>query len=191
MTFQKLTASVSDTDILINFGKIDRLDVIDLLFDKIVVPKKITEELVRIDRHQYTKVHRKTYDTQSGFEFQDRHKDKVLNRLARDTIEYYREIIGPGEAECAGYAKASNIDIIISDNYTEFEELEEEFIMLTHRDLIFLCFNHNLLTRKDAEALFSLINQNLDRPTKITFDEWHDRSITRMHEKGWNKILGV
>lgn len=189
--YQKLKASVSDADILINFGKVDKLDIIELLFDEVIVPKKVFEELVRKDRFQYTKVYRRTYDTNSVFKAKDRSKDKLLNRLARVTISYYGDYIGPGEAECTGYAKALDIKIIISDNYTEFEEMEKEFIMLTHRDLLVLCLKHEKIQRSEAETIFTAINQNLQYPSRYNFDEWFDKSINRMYEKGWNGILGI
>ena len=60
----------------------------------------------------------------------DRKKDKSINILAKDIIEEMRKVIGPGESECAGYAHALRIPIIISDNYTEFKWMDE-FITLT------------------------------------------------------------
>ena len=35
---KKYTAAISDTDILINLAKVDRLDLLSLLFSKIIIP---------------------------------------------------------------------------------------------------------------------------------------------------------
>ena len=188
MSFKKYKGAVSDTDILINLGKAEELQ---LLFEKIIIPQKILDEMLKNEREQYTKVFRLTNDFDCIFIRKDKTEDRKLYFLSRDVIEHYNHFVGPGEAECAGYASALGIDIIISDNYTEFQYMDDQFIMLTHRDLLFLCIEHQLLSKEDAKYIFEKINQNLKYPSSISFEQFLDRSFTRIYEKGWSKKLAL
>ena len=71
-----------------------------------------------------------------------------------------RKVIGPGESECAGYAHALRIPIIISDNYTEFKWMGE-FITLTHRNILALCVYFGNIEQSEAEDIFNRINSQL------------------------------
>ena len=41
---KKHKIAISDTDILINLAKIDRLDLLDLLFDEIIIPHYVYDK---------------------------------------------------------------------------------------------------------------------------------------------------
>jgi hypothetical protein len=71
------------------------------------------------------------------------------------------------------------IPIIISDNYTEFKWLDE-FITLTHNNILALCVYFGEITKSEAEDIFNKINDNLTRPTGDTFED--------QYRKAFNKI---
>lgn len=130
--------AISDTDILINLAKVNRLDVLDYLFKKIIIPQYVYDfEIKKKAGRYYSTINHAINKDGSIFRVLDRKKDKSINILAKDIIEEMRKVIGPGESECAGYAHALRIPIIISDNYTEFKWMDE-FITLTHGNILTL-----------------------------------------------------
>ncbi len=183
--------AISDTDILINLAKIKRLDILGFLFEKIIIPHYVYEREIKTKAGiYYSVIVQEINKDGSIFEILNRKKDAALNGLSKRMIEEKKKLIGPGESECAGYATALRIPIIISDNYTEFKWLEE-FITLTHRNILTLCVYFNDMTKEDAEEIFNRINSKLTRPTQNTFDDFYNKSINDFRKKGWNKYLRI
>jgi predicted nucleic acid-binding protein len=191
---KKLQATVSDSDILINLVKIDRLDVLESLFNQIIVPKYIlNRELTKIHRPAYTQVYRKTNVQNGTFQLKDREKDKALDLLAKPVIEHYDGYIGPGESECAGYASALGIGIIVSDNTNDFAELEEEFIMLTHVDVLVLLVKFEIMSVEDAKAVYDAVNAMKEEKYRFsaTFEQQINIRLKRIRMHGWDQFLGL
>jgi predicted nucleic acid-binding protein len=135
----RYVGAISDTDILINLARVDRLDVLEYLFKEIIIPQYVYDvEINKKAGKYFSIINRAINKDESIFRVLDRKKDKSIDILAKDVIEDRRKVIGPGESECAGYAYALRIPIIISDNYTEFKWMED-FITLTHRNILALC----------------------------------------------------
>ena len=44
---KKYKAAISDTDILINFAKIERLDILEKIFEKVIVPYYVYDKELR------------------------------------------------------------------------------------------------------------------------------------------------
>lgn len=188
----KYTGAISDTDILIHFAKIERLEILELLFEEIVVPYFIyDDELKRKAGIFYSRIKEYIMREDSIFVIKDRKKDSILNKLSRDVIEDKKKIVGPGESECAGYASALGIPIIISDNHTEFKYLDDEFILLNYSNILTLCVYNKYLSWKEAEDAFEKIKSNMDRPTSLTFNDVYNRSLRRFKEKEWDEYLGL
>ena len=130
--------AISDADILINLARVNRLDISEILFEKIIIPQFVYDiEIKKNAGKYYGVIYRAIHKNGSIFQVVDRKKDVSINMLARHIIEEKKKVIGPGESECAGYAQALRIPII-SDNYTEFKWLDE-FITLTHTNILALC----------------------------------------------------
>lgn len=188
---QKYTAAISDTDILINLAKVDRLDILSLLFSKIIIPYFVYDyELRKKTGIYFSKIEAEINKKNSIFEIVNREDDSVVNRLAIPVIQKKKDSIGPGESECAGYASALRIPIIISDNHTEFAWLAE-YITLTHNNIISLCIYFKLMSASEGEEIFNDINDLLSRPTRLTFDLVYTKSFKRFNDSGWNKYLGI
>ena len=183
--------AISDTDILINLAKVDRLDILECLFKEIIIPQYVYDiEIRRNAGKYYSIINHAINKAGSIFKVLDRKKDKSIDILAKDIIEDMRKVIGPGESECAGYAHALRIPIIISDNYTEFKWMDD-FITLTHRNILALCVYFGDIERDEAEDIFSRINSQLSYPTQDTFDEQYRKSMNRFNKNGWNSYLGI
>lgn len=189
---KKYKAAISDTDILINLAKVDKLNILELVFSRIVIPYYVYNKELR-DRAKslFCKIEEEINRQYSIFEVIDRNKDFATNKLAKPTIEEYKKYVGPGESECAGYAEAFRIPIIISDNSTEFQWMDDRYIMLTHIDILVICTKFKLLSDIEADKIYSDINNLLTHPSSITFDTRYSRSLKSIGDKGWNEPLGL
>lgn len=189
---KKHKIAISDTDILINLAKIDRLDLLDLLFDEIIIPHYVYDkELSKKAGKLFRKINLKINDDDSIFKVVDRKKDFVINKLAEPIIREKYNYIGKGESECAGYASAIGTSIIVSDNKSDFKWLDDEYIMLTHNNILAICVNRNLITNEEAENIYTSINDTLSNPSSLNFSQVYSKSISRFKKKGWDNILGI
>ena len=124
------------------------------------------------------------------FEIINREDEFILNSAAKLVINDKKNYVGPGESECAGYASALGIPIIISDNCTEFKWLDE-YILLTHNNILSLCVHFKYLTMLEAEEIFKKINSMLSHPTSIDFSRIYNKSMDIFKENGWSQYLGI
>ena len=188
----KYRGAISDTDILINLAKGDCINLLELLFDEIVVPQIILDvELRKKAGVNYSKIVQAISDDNSIFKVVDRRNDRLVNNIAEEVIQEKKKLIGPGESECAGYATALGIPIIISDNYTEFKWLEEDYITLTHCNILTLCEYFDYISKESAANTFNNINSTLTRPTTLSYESLYYKSIRKFKENGWCDYLGI
>ena len=114
----KYIGAVSDTDILINLAKVNRLNILNHLFEQIIIPQYIFDyEIKRRAGKSYSVIVQTLNEDGTIFRIVDREKDVALNGLSKEIIEEKKNLIGPGESECAGYAMALRIpmnSIIVS-----------------------------------------------------------------------------
>lgn len=187
----KYAGAISDADILINLAKVNRLDVLEILFKEIIIPQFVYDiEIKKNAGRYYSEIYKAVHKDGSIFKIVDRKKDISINILARDIIDDKRKLIGPGESECAGYAQALRIPIIVSDNHTEFKWLDE-FITLTHNNILALCVYFNQMTRNEAKDIFNQINDKLTYPTQDTFEDQYRKTFIRFGRNGWKEYLGI
>ena len=79
---------------------------------------------------------------------------------------------------------------IISDNYTEFKWMDE-FITLTHRNILALCVYFGDIEHSEAEDIFNQINGQLSYPTQDTFDDQYRKAMKRFSKNSWEAYLGI
>jgi len=183
--------AISDADILINLARSNKLNILELLFKEIIIPQFVYDNEIKKNAGRYYGVIKDALKKDGSiFKIVDRKKDISINILARDIIEDKKKVIGPGESECAGYAQALRIPIIISDNYTEFKWLDE-FITLTHNNILALCVYFGEITKCEAQKIFDEINSMLTHPTKDSFDNQYRKALIRFEENGWKGYLGL
>lgn len=187
----RLKAALSDTDILIHLASGDQLDILDKLFDKIVIPWAVyNDELPRKAKDQLDKIKSYINSTSSVCEVINRENDTALNVAALPIISDKRIFCGKGESECAGYAYAMNIPIIISDNTRDYRHFPE-YIMINYIDLLSINIEHKFIEYEEAEKIFNIINNKLEYPTGKTFDRLYSDAIKRFIDNGWCKTLGM
>ena len=195
MTFIKLRASVGDTDFLINVTKSGRIDIFENLFNEVIIPAYIAErEMINhgSDERYFLKKY-KRLNPMSPIVFKDREKEgKLYNKIALTEFRKMLEEIDKGEAECCGYARASNTNIILSDNKRDYPEMENAgYILLGHREILTLNVFYGLMTRSDCETIYNSINTSLSAPSAFDFNEIYDRALNRIRTNGWNKHLNI
>lgn len=188
---KKLKAAVSDTDILIHLATGNRLDTIGMLFEEIIIPWYIYDHELKKKAGAYLSMIQ-TYINSQGSVCRviNREQDAALNVAAIPTINDKKIFCGKGESECAGYAYALKIPIIVSDNKNDFRHFQE-YIMLRYTDLLALCIHHGLFRYEEAKEIFFNINNKLEYPTGMSFDRILKDSDLRFKTNGWTSILGI
>lgn len=177
---KKYRAAISDTDILINFAKVNRLDILELLFEEITIPYYVYEKEIKSKAKRNLAVINSKINENKVFKVLNRENNRVINRIAKPIIDEMYNYIGRGESECAGYATALGTSIIVSDNTSDFKWLENEsYAPLTHNNILSICLYFNLIDRCEAEEVFNLINSNLEHPTSKSFDDVYKCSIKK------------
>jgi predicted nucleic acid-binding protein len=147
----KLTAAISDTDILIHLFETENLHIIEMLFESIYVPRQVMRELQRQNKNVSYFVRRNSnqrniYVNTENPEFDQ--FDKIAKRKAQEVIAY----IDRGEAHCVGYSYAMGIPIVISNNRAEFEVMEKFVIPLNFPRILFVIEKKGMIKREEAEV---------------------------------------
>ncbi len=102
----RYAGAISDADILINLARVNRLDILELLFRKIIIPQFVYDiEIKKNAGMCYSVINQAVHEDGSIFRIADRKKDLSLNMLAKGIIEDKKKLMGSGESECAGYAQ--------------------------------------------------------------------------------------
>ena len=186
----KYKAAISDADILIHLAKADEIDVLSFLFTEIVIPQYVFNREIQGKAGSCLPVILKHIESGSLFRIIDREKDIMINRLARPVIEDKRLVVGRGESECAGYAAALGIPIILSNNSSEFKWLNEN-VMLTYYDVLTLNVHFGHTPLEIAAATYEKINGILDLPSGKDFARRQKEAFKSIHDNGWNVPLGL
>jgi hypothetical protein len=191
----KFHAAVSDTDILIDLYKCNSYNILNLLFDKIVIPEYIFEkELKRVVSRSkdisFYEMKKYFEDPESPFEIiYDKEVNGYTKATKRALKEERQDIAGPGEVECACYAKASGIDFVVSNNHTEFIYLNDIAVMLSYYHILTICVIHKKITIEEGERLYNLVNNTKASPSTHTFSFKMKKSWEYFMESGYLKIL--
>ena len=67
----------------------------------------------------------------------------------------------------------------------------DDFITLTHRNILALCVYFGNIKQSEAEEIFNRINNQLIYPTQDTFNDQYKKSMRRFYKKGWEAYLGT
>ena len=67
----------------------------------------------------------------------------------------------------------------------------DEFITLTHGNILTLCVYFGNIEQSEAEDIFDRINSQLTYPTQDTFDDQYRKAMRRFSRNGWERYLGI
>ena len=186
----KYVAAISDADIMIHLAKADELDILRYLFTKIIIPQYVLEREIKRKAGTCLPVILRCIEAGTLFQVLDRQTDYVLNKLAEPIIEDKRAVVGRGESECAGYAAALGIGIIISDNCNEFKWLSEN-VMLTYYDILVLNVHFGYMDQETASNKYEKINAILGQSSGISFKRRQLKTFENIQENNWEVPLGL
>lgn len=191
----KFEAAISDTDILLDLFKSDSFQILDLLFHKIYIPEFIYEkELTRVARRHkdisLDELKSELEDKGGPFEIvYESDLDLVTKNVKKALFQERKDIAGPGEVECACYAKASNINFVVSNNHTEFRFLNDIAVMLSYYHVLSICVFHNKIDEESATSLYNKVNQIKSRPSSHSFEKKLDMSWEYFCENKYLEVL--
>lgn len=94
------------------------------------------------------------------------------------------------ESECAGYAAALGIGIIISDNCNEFKWLSEN-VMLTYYDILALNVHFGHMDQETASNKYEKINAVLGQASGMNFKRRQLKTFENIQENNWEVPLGL
>jgi hypothetical protein len=177
--------AISDTDILINLAKVNRLDVLDYLFKKIIILQYVYDfEIKKKAGRYYSTINHAINKDGSIFRVLDRKKDKSINILAKDIIEEMRKVYRPEKASGRLCSCIKNT-YIISDKYTEFKW--KMIYNINSQKYAGLCvyFGDNEIVNRD---IFNQINGQLSNPTPDTFEDQYRKAMKRCSKNSWKHI---
>ena len=195
MIDEKFEAAISDTDILIDLFKSGTLEILELLFHKIYIPEFIYEkELKKVVRRQQDislielQVHLE--DSDGPFEIvYDSELDNITKNVKKALVQERKDLAGPGEVECACFAKASDINYVVSNNHTEFRFLNDIAVMLSYYHVLSICVFHNKIDVETATRYYDKVNSTKSNPSSHSFILKLDHSWDYFYESGYLEVL--
>lgn len=193
----KFKAAISDTDILIDLYKSNSFEILSILFEKIYIPEFIYyNELLRVaQRHKdivLEDLKRKIESDQSPFEIvYDGNLDPTIKNLRNALINEKKDIAGSGEVHCACYAKVSGINLVVSNNHTEFKYLDDIAIMISFFHILAICVLHKKITFEEASIFYDKINGIKSKPSIHSFEQKMNRSLDYFEEKEYLSALKI
>lgn len=166
-----------DSDILICFLAIHRVDILKKLFSKVIVPAPVYHELINIEKYKYirNKLHSLISDgfvEVSEFEFASPEESKY--NLIRRGFWSDGNPIGKGESAAMAFAIENN-GIVASNNLTDVLDIcdDYEIPILTSSIILAFCFELNLMSKQEIESVWKEILDNTKQKLpKETFNEY-------------------
>lgn len=146
---------VADTDILSTFARIKRLDVLKKLFEEVVIPHSVKQELAqgKIDLRQLK---------------------PTLIRLTKQELKELRKVdprLGKGERECFVVAKNRNMPLASNEKIVSSLCRKEDVGCFSLPRILRLAILEGLITREEAKHIVKLIemeeNTNIKNKEEI------------------------
>jgi predicted nucleic acid-binding protein len=128
---------VADTDIISTFAKVGRLDILNELFDEIVIPPSVRSELAQ-GRINFNPL------------------KPTLTKLAAEEIKALKAAdvrLGRGEKECVVIAKNRGIPLASNDRIVTLLCKQEDIGFFTLPRILRLAILERVITREEAKTL--------------------------------------
>jgi len=197
----KFEAAVSDTDILVDLYRTGTLDLLKIVFNKVIIPDYIySREIPNIA----TKFKDDTFfglkkyiEDNEGYIVVVKDSDmlKEERMLKKALIKEIKDIAGRGEVECVSYAHATGIRIVVSNNHREFDELNKPIpplintyaIMVNYYHILTIAYLHEKIGKDVATKYYDRINKV--KGSSHNFGKKIDESIEYFKDNNYVKIL--
>ncbi|PKM53548.1 MAG: hypothetical protein CVV00_11860 [Firmicutes bacterium HGW-Firmicutes-5] len=197
----KFEAAVSDTDILIDLYRTGTLDLLKIVFNKVIIPDYIYSReipIITIKFKDDTFFGLKKYiEDNEGYIVVVKDSDmlKEERMLKNALIKEIKDIAGRGEVECVSYAHATGIRIVVSNNHREFDELNKPIpplintyaIMVNYYHILTIAYLHEKIDKDVATEYYDKINKV--KGSSHNFGNKIDESIEYFKDNKYVKIL--
>lgn len=169
-----------DSDVLVCFLETDEYKVLQKLFRKIILPKKVYEELTRKRTPQIIKNNLKYLIKQNFIEIKEiifASKEYInYNCISKGYWSENGEIIGSGESAAIALAIENN-GIVASNNLKDITDICNKFNIpiITAPLLLAFAFELKLYSKSEINQIWAKIKNNtFQKLPKKTFDEYYE-----------------
>ncbi|KKM11534.1 hypothetical protein SY88_07460 [Clostridiales bacterium PH28_bin88] len=159
---------ISDADVLINLIKAECIEILRLMFEEVVIPEKIREEV-----SQKTKGQDFNRAIQAGWIRVVSFKD--LSPVQKAAIEIfntsYRDALDDGERHAAALANELGIRILLSNDKGARRIIEHNtgIHVMSHWEYLVWCVSEDKLSVDEGESYYKAVEAILDRPVGSEF----------------------
>ncbi len=192
MALTKITAAVSDADILIKLCEAGYLNILGDVFEKLYVPAVVLHE-----------VESKITDGENNLNLKAFRAQEWLVEIAQEDLEpeqrltyssfivSYTEILDRGELHAAALANEINIDVILSDDHNAKNIIDHLFQKegLAYWEVLYLYGNINGIPPRQLETIHNAVNQIVNRPIGVPFNRLMRRAEQRISDINSKKGL--
>jgi predicted nucleic acid-binding protein len=166
-------AVISDADIIIDLARVGKLNLLEKLFEHIVIPEYVYEYEITNKAEQNLETINERIKVNDGIfsVMNDGELDISQRIIKRDVFNELKVFAGKGEVECVALANALNIPLVISNNEHDFEYLEEWCILMTYYDILYFMVEIGEKSFNEAKKIYNDINSSKERPSGLSFEK--------------------
>jgi len=174
---------ISDADVLIKICNSGHLEILSLLFEQVIIPAKVYEEVLRKLR-RYRSHLTQAIDKQLIKIISFSQLKPIQRQGIESFLESYRDSMDDGELHATALANEFSIDLMLIDDRNAIRLIKNctEIICVTHWEYIHLCIASNKLAFEDGQAIFESINSTVTHPIGIPFAELMKRAAEKFKD---------
>jgi len=183
MALTKITAAVSDADVLIKLCKAGYIDILGDVIETLYVPVVVLHEVESKITDEKDIANLKTVCSQDWFVVisqEDLEPDQKLTYAS--FIVTYTDILDRGELHATALANEINIDTILSDDRSAKNIIEYRFQKngLAYWEVLYIYGDINGIPPKQLETIHNAVNQVVDKPIGVRFKKLMKRAEDRV-----------
>lgn len=162
---------VSDADVIIKLYKAKHLNILELLYTKVIIPGRVHSEILKEVGLPDPLIQ---YDWLNRINLNDR---TVLTSTQIQgieiTLQSYKDALDDGEREAFALAQELGIPVLLIDDVSAKRIIENnsDILGISHFEILFQAIHKRMLTPQDAENIFKDINEVVTYPIRTPFDD--------------------
>lgn len=179
----KINAAISDADVMIKLCKAGYLNILGNVFEYLYVPAVVLSE-----------VESKIADVENNLNLTEVRSQRWLVVIGQEDLKpeqkltyasfiaSYTDILNRGELHATALANEMNIDIILSDDNSAKNIIDHLFQKkgLAYWEVLYLYGKINAIPPKRLETIHNAVNQVVDRPIGVSFNNLMRRAEQRI-----------
>lgn len=185
MALTKITAAVSDADVLIKLCKAGYIDILGDVIETLFVPVVVLREVESKITDGKDIINLKKVCSQDWFvviSLEDLNPAQKLTYAS--FIATYSNILDRGELHATALASEIGIDIILSDDHSAKNIIEYRFQKggMAYWEVLYYYGKLNGMPLKQLETIHNAVNQVVDKPIGVPFKKLMRRAEGRISE---------